>query len=222
MYPHEFGSAQNAFEFLFDTIMRSGRIKGDGTKAINNINFELTHPDRNEIKTPWRKWSKEYADLEWEWYLTGNRNPALVEERAKLWKKMKDEEGLVWSNYGHWWQLNNQFNNAIELIRTNPLTRRAFIAHYDPNIPIKAYEKDTPCNLILNLYQIQGDLNLTVFARSIDLVFGFCNDQYCFSMLLMNAAKLLRCHLGSLHFMITDLHIYERDWNRKLNYQTNG
>src|SRR5687768_2849605 len=104
MFAHQFGSAQQAFEFLFDLIMLKGENKGDGTRTLRNLNIELVSPKHNEIKTPWRKWSKTYADLEWEWYLTGNRDPKMVEERATLWKTMKDDEGKVWSNYGYWWQ----------------------------------------------------------------------------------------------------------------------
>lgn len=219
MFAHQFGSAQTAFEFLYDLIMRKGELKGDGTKAMYNLNIEIVNPKIPDINTVWRKWSKEYAELEWEWYLTGNRDPAMVEFKAKLWTKMKDEQGLVWSNYGYWWQFNNQLNNCIEELRTNPLSRRAFIVHYSPGILKEYYKQDTPCNLVLNFHTYKGDLNLTVFARSIDLVYGFCNDQYCFSKLLVQTALLLKCHVGNLTYMITDLHIYQKHWDMKTNYQ---
>jgi thymidylate synthase len=217
MYPHVYNNAQQAFEQLFEHILDDGRVKS-GTKYIRNVNIELVRPDLNEIKTPWRKWSKKYAELEWDWYLSGNRDPKIVEERAKLWSKMKDDEGKVWSNYGWWWQQNDQLENCIKLLQKDELTRRAIISHYSPFIPIKDYEKDTPCNVVLNFYVEHGDLSVTIFARSIDLVFGFCNDQYCFSRLLMQMAGRLKLYVGSMHYMITDLHIYEKDFNRKTNY----
>lgn len=219
MYPEQYDNAQEAFEDLFNRIMRYGKDK-NGTKYVRNISFELMQPQENKIDTPWRKWSHGYAELEWEWYMSGEREPTMVENRAKLWKTMKDDQGKVWSNYGWWWKLSNQLGQVTDLLRQDLSTRRAIITHYAPG-NLQMYKQDTPCNLILNFHADRvGDmhyLNMTAFARSIDLVFGFCNDQYCFSKLLMKVQEQLGVKLGTLTYMITDLHIYEKDWNRRSN-----
>ena len=69
----------------------------------------------NLIKTKWRKWSKSYADLEWEWYLSAEESAQRVAEKAKIWKTIMDENGNVNSNYGYQWQRNNQLDKVIDI-----------------------------------------------------------------------------------------------------------
>lgn len=220
---YRFKTAEEAFEILFGLIVHNGEEK-DGTKFIRNVMIEIHNPFQNLITTPWRKWSHDYAELEWNWYMTGERNPAMVEERAKLWKTMKDDTGRVWSNYGWWWALpdlegRSQLDSMIDELKRHETTRRAVLSHYAPPNYRDQYKQDTPCNLILNFYLWEGKVNLTVFARSIDLVFGFCNDQYCFSKLMLYVRDSLPegYHIGTMTYMITDLHVYKKDWNRKNN-----
>lgn len=205
-----FGKAQDAFEFYFKLIMREGT-QQDGTKVLFNQHMKIYCPNDNEITTDWRRWDKSYAELEYNWYKTGNRSPAMVEERAKIWQKIKDSKGEVNSNYGYWWNRNQQLSKMKELLKKNPTTRRAVLVHYDPD-QIDDYDKDTPCNIVLNFYIYNQLLNLTIFARSIDLVYGFCNDQYCFSRLMMEVADDLKVDLGYMYYYITNLHIYEKHW----------
>jgi thymidylate synthase len=119
----------------------------------------------------------------------------------------------VVSNYGYFWNKNNQLDRMIEELKTNPATRRAVLIHYDIE-ELDLYKYDTPCNLALNFYIQNGYLELSVFARSIDLFFGFCNDQYCFSKLMELVAERSGYKVGQMHWHITNLHLYERHWNK--------
>ena len=56
---------------------------------------------------------------------------------------------------------------------------------------------------------------MTVVMRSNDLVYGFCNDQYCFSMLQEYVANELSIEVGTYTHIAHDLHIYERHYNMK-------
>lgn len=214
-----FNNAQQAFEFFFDYINESLFYEKSGTRYIKNVSFTIVNPNENIIGTDWRKWDKSYADLEYDWYKTGNRNPEMVEKRAKIWSQIKDDAGYVNSNYGNWWQRNMQYSRMLMLLAKNPETRRAVLVHYDVD-EIDNYQKDTPCNIVLNFHVDHNKLNMTIFARSIDLVYGFCNDQYCFSRLQMDTAKMLGLELGTSHYFITDLHIYEKHYrmNQRVNY----
>jgi thymidylate synthase len=204
-----FRTAEQAFEFYFKQIMREGKDRS-GTKTMFNQSMKILFPNENQIKTPWRRWSEEYAGLEYEWYKSANPNPEMV-SKAKMWNEIKDEDGLVNSNYGVFWKKFGQLEHIKKLLRDDLHTRRAVIVHYDVH-DIGGYTKDTPCNLVLNFYIDEGWLHLTVFARSIDLVYGFCNDQYCLSRLLIDVADELGFDLGHLNYFITNLHIYEKHY----------
>ncbi|MFM7854125.1 MAG: thymidylate synthase, partial [Flammeovirgaceae bacterium] len=86
---------------------------------------------------------------------------------------------------------------------------------YDIN-ELDRYKYDTPCNDVLNFYVKDGKLELTVFARSIDLWFGFCNDFYTFSKLMQLVTKETGYEIGSMHWFVTNLHVYERHWDKKI------
>ncbi len=211
-----FDNADEVLDYFYMYILGNG-IEKDGTMYVRNVSFGIMIPEENKITAVWRSWNENYAKLEYEWYKKGDRSPAMVEKIAKLWSTIKDDSGYVNSNYGNWWKRNQQHERCLKMLSENKNTRRAVMVHYDVD-DIQNYGKDTPCNLVVNFYiDASGRLCLTVFARSIDLIYGFCNDQYCFSRLLIDSAKLLKRSVGLMHYFITDLHIYEKHYNLKSN-----
>lgn len=213
-----FSNAQFAFENLYDTIMESGIDTHIGTKALYNIGFYITNPTDREIKTEWRKWSKKYAEREWEWYMSQNRSVEEIKKFAPIWDKMHSGDNLVNSNYGWQWNRNNQLDKVIEQLRKNPDTRQAWISIFDGKEKDQ-YSFDTPCTLAIGFDIFKFDtfksLNMTVLMRSCDLIYGFCNDQYCFSKLQQLVANRLKICVGNYYHFAHDLHIYKRHFNLK-------
>ena len=116
------------------------------------------------------------------------------------------------SNYGYFWNYNQQLKKVINELKLNKETRRAIVVHYLVQ-DIDRYKYDTPCNDVLDFYIKDDKLHLTVFARSIDLVFGFCNDQYTFAKLLESVSEKTGYPAGSMHWFITNLHVYPRHYD---------
>lgn len=208
----KFKSANDVFKFYYDYIQAYGYNRKD-TIACFNISFEISFPDSNIIYEKFRNWKIDYAEKEWNWYMSGSRSVSEIKKYATIWDTMHKGDDLVWSNYGYWWQYNNQLEKAIQKLKDDPFTRRAIISHYDPG-NIDDYDKDTPCNLILNFFILNNQLNLSIFARSIDLWFGFCNDQFMFSKLLIQTSYKLALEVGKIHYTITDFHIYNKHKNK--------
>ena len=50
---------------------------------------------------------------------------------------------------------------------------------------------------------------MSVNMRSNDLWFGFCNDQFCFSMLQDMVAKMLGLEVGWYYHFASNMHLYE-------------
>jgi thymidylate synthase len=206
-------NATEMFEGCYHYVHSYGR-RFAGTKAVFNFNFTVKNPLDRVITTPVRKFKQDYADYEWEWYLSGNRDAAEISERAKIWKNMMVPGTTeVNSNYGYFWNQNGQLDRMIEELKTNPQSRRAVLVHYDPN-ELDRYKYDTPCNLVLNFYVDDECIHMSVFARSIDLWYGLCNDFYTFSKLLELVSNKLGMPVGTINFSITNLHIYEKHWNK--------
>jgi len=201
-----------AFELLYQDIMSGGEDFAN-TKAKFNVSFTVQDPTDKVIKTPERKFNQDYAEYEWSWYMSGNRDASEIGERAKIWKQMMIPGTTeVNSNYGYFWRYNEQLNKVILDLRLNKETRRAIVVHYILH-ELDRYKYDTPCNDVLNFYIKDDKLHLTVFARSIDLVFGFSNDQYTFSKLMEYVSRKTGYEVGQMHWFITNLHIYPRHYN---------
>lgn len=191
----------------------------DNTKAISNCSFQVNNVLDRTIVHPERKFKQSYAEYEWNWYLSGDRNAFDISEKAKIWKKMFVKDTTeVNSNYGYFWNKNNQLNRVIDLLKSNPSTRRAIIVHYDID-ELDRYPYDTPCNVVLNFQVLDNKLNLTVFARSIDLWYGFCNDFYTFSKLMEMVSEKVGYEVGYMHWFITNLHLYPDQFNKNITYK---
>lgn len=209
----KFSNATMAFEELYKHIIIRGESFAN-TKAIFNTSFSLFDISNKVITTPQRKFNVDYAEFENIWYESGDRDATEISERAKIWKQMMVPDTTeVNSNYGYFWNKNNQLDRVIEDLKTNKETRRAIIVHYDIN-ELDRYKYDTPCNNVLNFYIRNNKLELTIFARSIDLWFGFGNDQYCFAKLMERVSEQLGIQIGPMNWFITNLHLYERHWNK--------
>ena len=207
-----FKTASDAFHDLYWRIVRDG-VDFAGTKALFNVGFEIETPNANAIidRKVKRNWSYEYAEAEWKWYLSGDRNIAKLGELygkvPAIWKRMADTKGNVNSNYGWQWDRNGQLDKVIGQLQNNPDTRQAAISIYDGK-EMRDYSYDTPCTYAVQFTILNNKLNMSVVMRSNDLWYGFCNDQYQFSNLQMLVAHETGYDVGTYYHFAHNLHLY--------------
>jgi len=207
-----FKTANDAFHDIYWRIVRDG-VDFAGTKALFNAGFYIENPALNDIKDSKveRNWSVEYAEAEWQWYLSGD--PSIKKlgdiygKVPQIWERMADGQGYVNSNYGHQWKRNDQLDFVIKMLKANPETRQAAISIYDGK-EITNYSNDTPCTYAVQFTILHGKLDMSVLMRSNDLWYGFCNDQYQFSNLQMYVAYQLNLPIGIYYHYAHNLHLY--------------
>ena len=206
----KFYNANHAFNYWLGFIPKHG-IDFDDTKAIFNCGFYIENPKDNHIINPTRDWSHKYAMAEWEWYLSGDQSiDKLGEIYGKIppiWCRMANADGNVNSNYGWQWQRNHQIDYVCAKLKEYPNTRHAAISIYDAK-EWEKYRHDTPCTYAVQFTIIDNKLNMSVYMRSNDLWYGFCNDQYQFSMLQQLVAERLSMDLGWYYHHAHNMHIY--------------
>ena len=211
----KFKTANEAYEYLHDAIIQHGIPFGD-TKALFNVGFYITQPTHCVITNVERNWKLEYAEAEWQWYLTGDPKVSTLGDIygkvPEIWKRMADDRGYVNSNYGWQWQRQKQLDKVIDLLKRDKYTRQAAISIYDAK-EFDSYSYDTPCTYAVQFTIVDNRLHMSVVMRSNDLWYGFCNDQYCFSKLQEFVAKEINIDIGSYYHFAHNLHIY----NDKLN-----
>ena len=205
-----FENASEAFDYFLDKLRTDG-VNFDNTKALFNVGFTIENPLDNAIHNEERKFNLTYAEAEWKWYLSCDpRISKLGEIYGKIppiWVKMADVNGKVNSNYGYQWGRHNQLSRVIKLLKAHKSTRQASISIYDGK-EIESYINDTPCTYAINFTILNNKLNMSVMMRSNDIWYGFCNDQYCFSMLQKLVADELSIDVGTYFHFVNNLHIY--------------
>ena len=208
----KFKNAREAFIYFYNEINSNGVAFGD-TKALFNVGFTLENPSQKNINVlnPDRKFNLEYAEAEWQWYLSGDPSIDKLGEIngsiPPIWEKMADSDRQVRSNYGWQWEREHQLDKVIQMLKVYPDTRQAVLSIYDGK-EISTYRKDTPCTYAVQFTILDNKLHMAVLMRSNDLWFGFCNDQYCFASLQELVAERLSIELGTYYHFAHNLHLY--------------
>ena len=209
----EFKTASEAYNWLFPKILFDGIDFGD-TKALFNVGFTILNPSDKIIHNKPRNWNLKYAEAEWQWYLSGDPSIEKLGEIygkvPQIWKRMADSLGNVRSNYGWQWQRDHQIDKVVAMLKDNPQTRQAAISIYDGK-EIDTYRNDTPCTYAVQFTVLDNKLNMSVYMRSNDLWYGFCNDQYCFASLQCLVAAETGYDLGTYYHFAHNLHLYNKD-----------
>ena len=207
---NNFWNADEAFRYFYKNISKHG-IKFADTRALFNIGFTLHKPKMRLIPDPKRNWNLDYAEAEWQWYLSGD--PSIFKlgdiygKVPPIWSRMADEKGNVNSNYGYQWQRKDQLDYLIEKLKKHKHTRHAAISIYDGK-EHDQFATDTPCTYAVQFTNVDNRLNMCVTMRSNDLWYGFCNDQYQFSKLLELVCKETGLKMGTYYHFAHNLHIY--------------
>ena len=205
-----FKTASEAFDYFYIKIKDKG-VDFDNTKALFNIGFYIHNPSDKQIKAGYRKWNLDYAEAEWQWYLSGDPNISklgdLYGKVPEIWKHMADPKGNVRSNYGWQWQRGNQLKHIVSKLKINKNSRQATISIYDGK-EINTYMFDTPCTYAIQFTVISNKLCMSVYMRSNDLWYGFCNDQYQFASLQKIIADELSIQVGWYYHHAHNLHLY--------------
>ena len=206
----DFWSANEAFEYLYKKISKHGG-NFAGTKALFNVGFTLLEPRARMITSDMRNWKEDYAEAEWKWYLSENRNISklgdIYGKVPEIWKRMADGNGDVNSNYGWQWSRNDQIDYVVDLLKNEPDTRQAAITILDTK-EHDTFTFDTPCTYAIQFTIVNNKLHMCVTMRSNDLWYGFCNDQYQFSNMQDMISLELGIKPGTYYHFAHNMHLY--------------
>jgi thymidylate synthase len=195
---------------------RNGRVK-----EFLNAQIVLTDPTRREILNPNRKVNVFAQIAETCWVLAGRND---IEWLSAYLPRAVDysDDGKVWRG-GYGPRLRggyfgfDQLEHVVDLLKADPLSRRAVIAIYEPTVDASP-GKDIPCNDFLQFQSRLGKLHLTVTVRSNDVMWGWSGiNAFEWSVVQEIVASLLGIEVGPLTFNIGSLHLYEYHWEKADN-----
>lgn len=114
----------------------------------------------------------------------------------------------------------DQLKYVVETLKREPTSRQALITIHDPakDSQLGLVTKDIPCTRSLHFMIVDGKLNLYVWMRSNDAVFGFSAvNGYNFTLMQQYVAKLLGVPVGVYYHIADNFHYYE---NKKKTIET--
>jgi thymidylate synthase len=217
--------------------------RGTTTKELLNYNITLGDPRNRIINYADRKTSLKYLLGEFIWYISGSNDPAGILPYAKFWdgiRNLGDNElypaGTVNSNYGTRLfghsklpafstkastlskpEPINQWQETILALARDKDTRQAVMSIHVPS-DRHVGNKDVPCTFTLQWLIRENRLHLIVNMRSNDIILGFTNDVFQFTMLQEAMMLELRRHwpdleLGVYYHNAGSMHIYSRHFS---------
>ena len=179
---------------------------------LNNVVLELTNPQSRHLHLEGRKNNlfSVIAELFWVMAGTDQINPFLsfYLPRAELYS----DDGETWrGGYGPRIYAHNQLENAINMFEKDGLhTRRSVIDIYQSDIDSGVETKDLPCNNMIHFYVTDGKLDMNVFSRSADLVWGVTNVNIPeWTFLQEYVAQRIGVPVGIYTHWCTNLHVYD-------------
>jgi thymidylate synthase len=212
--------------------------RGAETKELLNYNITLRDPRNRLITMRDRNTKLRYLLGEFIWYLGGAATPDDILPYSKFWAQITNVggpegyvDGTINSNYGtrffgHRADTNvergyddkvSQWNTVIDILRKDKDSRQAIMNVHLPS-DRWAGNKDVPCTLSLQFFIRDNALHLIVNMRSNDIILGFTNDVFQFTML--QEAMLLQLQqtypelqLGFYYHNAGSMHIYDRHYD---------
>ena len=221
---HNNSSYQNLNQTLYwivNDVMRNGSdVEARGTKQKEICFYKTIIEDPTDllISYPDRKFNPDYAITEWLWYLSQHKSTVNIGKMAKIWDMIKDDKGECESNYGEYLIPTGQWHWVINELAQDADSRRATIAINQPYHKDKN-PKDIPCTQYLQFFIRDNKLNMGVYMRSNDVVYGFCNDIFTFALfhqLMFNSLRKIygeEFKLGEYTHHAGSMHIYERHYD---------
>ena len=169
----------------------------------------------------------DYAKREIEWYESQSLYVKDIPgDTPKIWKACADKDGKINSNYG-WCIFSNengsQYDHCLNRLLDDHHTREACMIYTRPSMQVDCNSNemhDFMCTYSTQVFlnpinEFGYDLDYTVFMRSNDAVYGFCNDVIWAKHVRDKlVADLNKCGLtvfpGKIIWNAGSLHVYER------------
>ena len=141
------------------------------------------------------------------WMLAGRQDVGfLAKFNPRMLDFSDDGKTITGSAYGKKW--NTVLPAIVEMLRKDRSTRRAYIALSERN-ECGLDTKDTPCNVGISFHVRAGYLDMTVFNRSNDMIWGAYGANYVhFGFFQEYIAQLVDLEVGYLAQCTSNFHVY--------------
>ncbi|WBM74685.1 thymidylate synthase [Saprospira grandis] len=208
-----------AYLDLLDHILKEGVDKGDrtgtGTRSVFGYQMRFNLQEGFPLLTT-KKLHLKSIIHELLWFLQGDTNVAYLQEHGvRIWNEWADENGELGPVYGKQWrswsnhkgESIDQIQQAIELIKNNPNSRRIIVSAWNvADLPEMAL---SPCHCLFQFYVAHGKLSCQLYQRSADAFLGVPFNIASYALLTLMMAQVTGLEAGDFVHTFGDLHLYQ-------------
>src|SRR6476660_398843 len=170
------------YQDLLRLVLEQGKARtdrtGTGTLAVFGAQARFDLRDSFPLLTT-KKLHLKSIIHELLWFLSGDTNVGYLQEQGvTIWNEWADEKGDLGRVYGAQWRSwrtadgksVDQIAQVVEMIRTNPDSRRLIVSAWNPGelgemaLP--------PCHALFQFDVLEGQLSCQLYQRSADLLLG--------------------------------------------------
>ena len=199
-----------AVKYLLNFGTKEQTRNGDALVARAPVCIHYHIPKQHVLVNPVRDANPFFHLIEAMWMLSGSDDGALLDNYIKDFTKTFGFNGRIWDAYGYRWRHrlgHDQLDTIIQQLRENPLTRQAVLQMWDDDL---LSEQAKPCNIAATFRIRNNLLDMTVFNRSNDLIWGACGaNAVHFPILQEYVAAMIGVRMGEYWQISTNLHLYE-------------
>ncbi len=216
---------------LLRTIRETGLAKGDrtgtGTLSIFGHQMRFDLRDGFPLVTT-KKLHIRSIVHELLWFLQGDTNIGYLRDNGvRIWDEWATEEGELGPVYGRQWRrwpaadgrTVDQIAEAVELLRTNPNSRRIIVAAWNPaELPDEAVSPQenvrtgrmalAPCHCLFQFWVGDGRLSCQLYQRSCDVFLGVPFNIASYALLTHMMAQQADLEVGDFVWTGGDVHLY--------------
>jgi len=158
------------------------------------------------------------------WFLKGSTNiNDGLKEYTPIWNAWADDTGELGPIYGYQWrkwekftldekaqnykkEYIDQIQNALNLIKTNPNSRRIIVSAW--NVADIERMALPPCHMMFQFFVVNGRLDCQLYQRSADLALGVPFNIASYALLMILMAQECNLTPGIFTHTLGDAHIY--------------
>lgn len=186
--------------------------RGRPTRELQNVTLTLTDPSQRYPRLRGRNANIFALIAETIWVISGRHDLRFIQAYLPRMADFSDDGLTLSGGYGpriRNWSGVDQLRAVVETLRADPSSRRAVVALFDPARDHDQSKKDIPCCNVLHFTTSEGRLHLSVFSRSMDIMWGSAINFYEWTTLQESVAFWLGMPVGEYCHSVGSLHIYD-------------
>lgn len=205
-------------------VTRSSSRNGEVVKFVDPVMITYTHPKQRVLFDEERDCNPFFHLYEALWMLAGRSDVQALDFYNSNMKNYSDDGEVFNGAYGYRWRKADgfmepnaidQLDLLIEHLTKQPDSRRAVLQMWNVVDDLEAidHSKDVCCNLSVSFHILNNKLDMTVFNRSNDLVWGCLGaNAVHFSFLQEYMALSIGVEVGKYNQITSNLHYYTDKW----------